>query len=48
MPPDAAAYIASWTGSLSAARWVLDNVTPLLLAAAGCRVVTLLFVPRVR
>lgn len=44
--PDAASYLVSWTGSLSAAGWVLSNVAPLLLAAGACRIVTLLFVPR--
>lgn len=43
MPSD---YVALWLGNLSAARWVLDNVTPALLAAGACRIVTLLYVPR--
>ena len=43
---DAAGYVSQWLGSLSAARWVLDNLPPFLYAAAAVRVVTLLFVPR--
>ena len=42
----AADYSALWLGQSSAAAWVLHNLTPLLLAAGACRIVTLLFVPR--
>jgi len=39
-------YIQAWTGGASAARWVLDNVMPILLAAGATRVVTFIYNPR--
>lgn len=46
MTPDQ--YVTSWVGQLSAAYWVLHECMPVLLSAAACRIVTLLFVPRSR
>ena len=41
----AAQYIAQWQTGLSAASWVLQQVTPILLAAGACRLVTFLYNP---
>jgi hypothetical protein len=41
----AAQYVSQWMGQLSAAAWVLQQVTPILLAAGACRLVTFIYNP---
>lgn len=41
-------YVRTWTEGLSAARWVLQYATDILLAAGGCRIVLLVMARRGR